>query len=1781
MTRRLIRRVISVILSFSIVFEMLPMSPTVALASIDGVLSDQTIGLREVGDGAEWTAGGTSIQGTANGGSGCSAEDKTGTLYIKNNKEVPAQLSFAYQVDIPENGYIKIDGTSVLEDGEFPPTVIPAGSEVSIEIHSPKEKIANITIESIILVADTTPTISFVAGENGSYTVNDVVVETDGYQATQKSTIPYSLNAIPDEGYKFVAWYSDQLGVFSSDSNVQQYFETDQTVYPLFIEENRGIFDVAGLKYADLNEAVSSANSRNISTIVLVESGVLPAGEYVIPSGKTLLIPFDDAHTLCTTSPQLLNEAHVTPSAYVTLSMEEGSSIRVENGAAISVGSKLTANGTGGSSWNGTPTGKHGRIDMLPGSTIELDNGGNLYAYGYISGDGSVVANAGSTVYECFQMRSWRGGSATTRMKNQSVFPVSQYYVQNVEVPMTLMAGATEIVYTGLTASGITASASAEFIGDNGMFNPKGSITKRYDGTEDRLVFDVEGDAELKNLSLSAAGFDLNTKSYVLPINNNITINVNSGTTSISDQSVALLPSAELNIAEDATVELGEGCDVFVYDKNQWGAYAVEGGKIVTVGYSTVNGTKAIRNGEQLENASIDINGKIDVKGALYTTLDGASIISSLGLGSVVLSANPGSKTTTQQATQSGTNITYVDIPVTPAKLQNADGSFYETADKTADTVIPYSVDRWGNDLNPITVTFNKNAVDATGSMDDLVGSAGKELVLAPNAFQREGYTFTGWTKNSDGTGDVYGDSAKTTFNENVTLYAKWEINEYTIRFLDELGAELKSSELKYGEEIVVPEALSKENTAQYTYTFDGWYGEDGSKLTEGATVSGDATYTAKFRETVNKYTVKFVDEDGTELQSSEVEYGSVPAYTGQIPSKDADAQYTYEFKGWDSELVAVTGEATYTATYGKTTNKYKITFVNEDGTELQSGDVEYGIVPVYTGATPTKEADAQNTYEFKGWDHELAMVTGEATYTATYTASPRTYTVTFKNGDDVTTNEYEYGATITVPENPTKEADEQYVYSFDGWFDSKGVKLEAGTTVTGDAEYVAQFSMTTRTYKVIWVDDDGVTELKTDEVEYGTLPVYEDKTHQTPTKAATDSQTFEFAGWSPAPAPVNGPVTYKATYSASDKLYTVIWLDDDGKTELKRAENITFNNIPVYEDDAHETPTKETSAQYSYTFKEWAKTLDPESLTYYLTAVYDETVNKYTVTFMNGDVEVSSQDLEYGTAITAPSTNPTKEADAQYTYAFNGWYADDVKLEAGTTVSGNITYTARYDAAVKSYKITFADEDGTTVLDSKMVVYGEMPVYAGAEPTKAETLTAAYTFASWTPELAPVTGEATYTAVYNENIKNGWVKWQGNTYFIADGEPVKGLYDATAEDGSHEGTFVFDSETGVFLSDQNGVYQSGDDYYYTKDGEVEKNVGLTRIEDEDGTISYYYFGEDGKAYRDGEYNTTKHNGYLLKDYRYRFGVDGVIDHDPDTSKNGICEGDGSLFYYVDGVKVPEGLMKIDGNYYYAKSSSGEVVHGRSYWVSVTNGYDIPEGNYKFDETGRMILPEDSAKNGIYAEDDGLFYYVDGVRTYAGLIQLDGDYYYVRSNGQLAVGTYWVTKNNGLEYTGKQEFDETGKMIFNTKDGIISEQGSLWYYKDGELQFNAGLIQVGDDYYYIRSNGEVVHGRSYWTTNTNGLLPEASYTFGDDGKMINTPDSSIEKDGIVAENDSLWYYRDGKLQYNAGLIQIEDNYYYVRSNGEVVHGKKYWTTNTNDLMPAKEYTFDADGKMLV
>ena len=191
--------------------------------------------------------------------------------------------------------------------------------------------------------------------------------------------------------------------------------------------------------------------------------------------------------------------------------------------------------------------------------------------------------------------------------------------------------------------------------------------------------------------------------------------------------------------------------------------------------------------------------------------------------------------------------------------------------------------------------------------------------------------------------------------------------------------------------------------------------------------------------------------------------------YTGETPAKASDAQYDYTFAGWNTEIVAVTGEATYTATYSKTLRSYTITWKNYDGEVLEVDEkVDYGLTPTYDGAAPVKPATDQYSYVHSGWDPAVTAVSGDATYTATFTESVNTYTVKFdpRNDGAVTEQVVSYGGKAAKPDDPTKTG-----YAFGGWTTADGAAYDFDTAVTGDITLYAAW--TANTYTVVFDAND------------------------------------------------------------------------------------------------------------------------------------------------------------------------------------------------------------------------------------------------------------------------------------------------------------------------------------------------------------------------------------------------------------------------------------------------------------------------------------------------------------------------------------------------------------------------------------------------------------------------------------------------------------------------------------------------------------------------------------
>lgn len=170
------------------------------------------------------------------------------------------------------------------------------------------------------------------------------------------------------------------------------------------------------------------------------------------------------------------------------------------------------------------------------------------------------------------------------------------------------------------------------------------------------------------------------------------------------------------------------------------------------------------------------------------------------------------------------------------------------------------------------------------------------------------------------------------------------------------------------------------------------------------------------------------------------------------------------------------------------------VKFVNYNGDILQSSAVAYGAMPEYTGETPLKAQDECYAYIFSGWSPTITAVSGEATYTAQFTAIPRVYNVTLNaNGGEVENpiTEYTYGIGATLPV-PTRTG-----YTFNDWYYdetySGAVVTEISATDTGDKAYYAKWTPNIYTVTYDYDEATGGNSVKTKTVvydsEYGTLP--------------------------------------------------------------------------------------------------------------------------------------------------------------------------------------------------------------------------------------------------------------------------------------------------------------------------------------------------------------------------------------------------------------------------------------------------------------------------------------------------------------------------------------------------------------------------------------------------------------------------------------------------------------------------------------------------------------------
>ena len=245
--------------------------------------------------------------------------------------------------------------------------------------------------------------------------------------------------------------------------------------------------------------------------------------------------------------------------------------------------------------------------------------------------------------------------------------------------------------------------------------------------------------------------------------------------------------------------------------------------------------------------------------------------------------------------------LTDVNQPTTPIRNgYTFDGWFLES---TFDTEFDFEFmpfeganlfAKWN--INTYFITYNlNNGENNEANQLDFTVETNTFSVLDPS---RRGYTFAGWYTNSSLTGSVFNTITQGTY-QDITLYAKWSINTYTISY--ELNGGVNGNNpVTYTVETAT---ITIADATRVGYTFDGWYGSEdfsGEAVTTIALGSvGNVTLHAKWL--INEYTISFDSNEGSEVSAITQNYATDVV----APSEPTRSGYT--FVGWFSDEAMTT----------------------------------------------------------------------------------------------------------------------------------------------------------------------------------------------------------------------------------------------------------------------------------------------------------------------------------------------------------------------------------------------------------------------------------------------------------------------------------------------------------------------------------------------------------------------------------------------------------------------------------------------------------------------------------------------------------------------------------------------------------------------------------------------------------------------------------------------------------------------------------------------------------
>lgn len=949
--------------------------------------------------------------------------------------------------------------------------------------------------------------------------------------------------------------------------------------------------------YPSLKAALSYANNYPEEELIIfmLRDEVLPAGYYTLPKKATLVIPMSDsqakeANLVCprVVSNDVNRIDYEVPTEFRRLTFASGVNMEV-HGQIEMTGTQFSTN----TAYNSYPHGPYGRLVMEEGSHMTLSEGAELRAWGYMTGKGETDARRGATVREMFQMGDWKGAFTSVAItglvpsdfpvnvgdySDKKIFPVTQYFIQNVESPVKYHPGAvlstcaavSEGVNLGnkiniamaapdIKIIGLNEDDEAIFLMDRGADADNTWVRKWYDVDRDVQTYEINSGANIGSMvidmkELSLMGYTLpvklNSAKFDLPITNNMKIHLLSGSMGF-EQNTCLLPGANVEVDKEARVTVSMSDEeyeakqnnedrvyytgaLYVFGKEDWDTYAYDPeGSTYTkvVNYSPSWADKGAENGRptvrldaisdptQFNDTAIFVHGTFDTKqGYVYSSEHAVNIYSTdADAGTFIFSddaSEAGERTVYQINGIGNSQDQYIPITFTSVKLRNGNGEAAPTEDAKKDDAYCYMDGKW-----TILKVVDGNYCFMKDNYDTYYAKPSEYVAL--NATMDNNNKIVG---NEDHTySDANGAGRLFILKDNGCQW--WEV--------------------------VLKDSL------YYCEKNDMYYYYDNS---EKDWMEKKCKITWK---NYNDTIIPTANSDGTLVNSYYVPYGTIAEFNGLAnPTRANDIDSTHSFVGWQPELGKVTGDVTYTAVFSASPREYTITFCESGGKLIESHLVPYGEVPVCENTPSDKDKMLQ-------WSPALQPVVGTQTYTATWIEElPETYPVSFVNNDGTLLKKADgvedavYDVRLDAepssiydgaePEKAFTSAAEkteltkENVYTFTGWraiIDGEArdfAQTDVLPAPTAPTIYTAQYSSQRRTYTIKFVKENGdpaVAEdvLETLELPYGATPLCS----KTPTKPNTDEWSYSFA-WTPQIQTVVGDANYTATFTPTKNKYTL-----------------------------------------------------------------------------------------------------------------------------------------------------------------------------------------------------------------------------------------------------------------------------------------------------------------------------------------------------------------------------------------------------------------------------------------------------------------------------------------------------------------------------------------------------------------------------------------------------------------------------------------------------------------